>query len=193
MTSNLKIIGVFAVHSPCRVLGYSLPNPYRQHNGKVIIYPRLQISLAAAIAPRSTPVCPPETIFDTSIYNPTSSAANPPLRRQTSSVSLRSSLRMRSASSASPCMTAYSSKASSRFIASIISSLCGIAIVSTPPLLLWEQLSRANRVRFCPSAFCVAVHLQLIDAFLPMTLRLKQASCVSLLSAIRSLRRACTV
>ena len=34
MTSNPKIIGVFAVHSPCRVLGYSLPNPYRQHNGK---------------------------------------------------------------------------------------------------------------------------------------------------------------
>ena len=59
--------------------------------------------------------------------------------------------------------------------------------------LLWEQLSRANRVRFCPSAFRVAVPLQLIDAFLPMTLRLKQASCVSLLSAIRSLRRACTV
>ena len=61
------------------------------------------------------------------------------------------------------------------------------------PLLLWEQLSRASRVRFCPSAFRVAVPLQLIDAFLPMTFRLKQASCVSLLSAIRSLRRACTV
>ncbi len=61
------------------------------------------------------------------------------------------------------------------------------------PLLLWEQLSRASCVRFCPSAFRVAVPLQLIDAFLPMTLRLKQASCVSLLSAIRSLRRACTV
>ena len=60
-------------------------------------------------------------------------------------------------------------------------------------LLLWEQLSRANRVRFCPSAFRVAVHLQLIDAFPPMTLRLKQASCVFLLSAIRSPRRACTV
>lgn len=39
MTSNPKTIGVLAVHSPCRVLGYSLPNPYRQHNGKVIIYP----------------------------------------------------------------------------------------------------------------------------------------------------------
>ena len=37
--------------------------------------------------------------------------------------------------------------------------------------LLWEQLSRANRVRFCPSAFRVAVHLQIIDAFPPMTLR----------------------
>ena len=54
--------------------------------------------------------------------------------RQTSSVSLRSSSRMRSASSSSPCMTAYSSKASSRLIASIVSSLCGIAIVSTPPM-----------------------------------------------------------
>ena len=62
-----------------------------------------------------------------------------------------------------------------------------------PPLLFWEQLSRANRVRFCPSAFRVAVPLQLIDAFLPMTLRLKQASRVSLLFAIRSLRRASIV
>lgn len=44
MTSNLKIIGVFAVHSPCRVLGYSLPNPYRQHNGKVINKSPLQVT-----------------------------------------------------------------------------------------------------------------------------------------------------
>ena len=49
MTSNLKIIGVFAVHSPCRVLGYSLPNPHRQHNGKVIIYLRFQPRLAALV------------------------------------------------------------------------------------------------------------------------------------------------
>ena len=80
--------------------------------------------------------------------------------RQTSSVSLRSSSRMRSASSSSSCMTAYSRdapqklrfggeirqrrtrrarkrpQASSRLIASIVSSLCGIAIVSTPPFLL---------------------------------------------------------
>jgi hypothetical protein len=34
---------------------------------------------------------------------------------------------------------------------------------------------------------------QFIVAFLPMTLRLKKASSVFLLSAIRSLRRACTV
>ena len=56
------------------------------------------------------------------------SAANAPLCRLTSSVSLRSSARMRSASSSSPCMTAYSSNKSSRLIASIVSSLCGIAI-----------------------------------------------------------------
>ena len=49
--------------------------------------------------------------------------------RQTSSVSLRNSSRMRSASSSSPCMTAYSSKASSRLITSIVLSLCGIAIM----------------------------------------------------------------
>ena len=80
--------------------------------------------------------------------------------RQTSSVNSRSSSRMRSASSSSPCMTAYSRdapqklrfggeirqrrtrrackrpQASSRLIASIVSSLCGIAIVSTPSFLL---------------------------------------------------------
>ena len=73
----------------------------------------------------------------------------------------------------------------------LTSLLRGMALQSAP--LLWEQLSRANRVRFCPSAFRVAVPRQSIDAFLPMTPRLNQASCVSLLSAIRSLRRACTV
>ena len=56
--------------------------------------------------------------------------------------------------------------------------------------LLWEQLSMANRVRFChplPSRF------QFIVAFLPLSLGLREASDVSLLFAIRSLRRACTV
>ena len=41
-------------------------------------------------------------------------------------------------SASPPCMTACSSKASSRLIASIVSSLCGIAIVSTPPFLLHQ-------------------------------------------------------
>ena len=100
--------------------------------------------------------------------------------RQTSSVSLCSSSRMRSASSSSPCMTAYSRDApqklcfggeirqrrtrrarkrphaSSRVIASIVlvrrslgvggSSLCGIAIVSTPPIPL-NQWGGSSTIR----------------------------------------------
>ena len=83
-------------------------------------------TLAAAIAPRSTPVCPPETIFDTSIYIPSSSAADLP--RYSPDISFCSSARMRSASGSSFCATAYSSNASNRLISSILSSLCGITI-----------------------------------------------------------------
>ena len=40
--------------------------------------------------------------------------------------------------------------------------------------LLWEQLSRANRVRFCPSAFRVASLHQFITAFQPMQAAFKK-------------------
>ena len=40
--------------------------------------------------------------------------------------------------------------------------------------LLWEQLSRANRVRFCPSAFRVASLHQFITAFQPMQVAFKK-------------------
>ena len=53
------------------------------------------------------------------------------LPRYTLSTRRFSSARNRSASSFSPCITAYSSNASSRFISSIVSSLCGIAICTT--------------------------------------------------------------
>ena len=52
-------------------------------------------------------------------------------------------------SASPPCMTACSSKASSRLIASIVSSLCGIAIVSTPPFLLHQC---------CPSSLPTVSH-----------------------------------
>ena len=49
------------------------------------------------------------------------------------------------------------------------------------PLLLWEQLSRANRVRFCPSAFRVAMALQLIDASAEDALPQKSQLCLTLI------------
>ena len=54
--------------------------------------------------------------------------------------------------------------------------------------LLWEQLSIANRERLP-----LFSSRQFILAFLPMTLGFRSASDVSLLFAIRSLRRACTL
>ena len=53
------------------------------------------------------------------------------LLRYTFSTNFASSARRRAASTSSPCMTAYSSNASSRLISSIVSSLCGIAICAT--------------------------------------------------------------
>ncbi|MCQ2300939.1 MAG: hypothetical protein MJZ81_12570, partial [Bacteroidales bacterium] len=63
-------------------------------------------------------------------------------------------------------------------------------LVPTLCPLLWEQLSMANRVRFCHPLFS---RFQFIVVFLLMPLGFKQASDVSLLFAIRSLRRACTL
>ena len=53
------------------------------------------------------------------------------------------------------------------------------SITFTP--LLWEQLSRANRVRFCPSAFRVAMALQLIDASAEDALPQKSQLCLTLI------------
>ena len=53
------------------------------------------------------------------------------LSRYTFSTNFVNSARRRAASASFPCMTAYSSNASSRLISSIVSSLCGIAICTT--------------------------------------------------------------
>ena len=53
-----------------------------------------------------------------------------------------------------------------------VSAPFGVAHAGRP--FLWEQLSRANRVRFCPSAFRVASLHQFITAFQPMQAAFKK-------------------
>jgi len=65
--------------------------------------------------------------------------------RYTFSTNFVNSARMRAASASSPCMTAYSSSASSRLISSIVSSLCGIAI-RTPSYCVTEPFEFISTV-----------------------------------------------
>ena len=96
--------------------------------------------------------------------------------RQTSSVSLRNSSRMRSASSSSPCMTAYSTDASIRLIASIVlvlrsaqreggPSLCGITIVFTPSTGLAPR-----RFSYPPPPATVVIYCGNLDPVAPAIL-----------------------